>query len=88
VAQIRRSSGRLYGLGLALFDLLLFPLLALDAVIAWGWYEILGSIARLVRTAAASKPDVSIVLLLALLTSAVVDFLIIRWAWRAARKAT
>ena len=34
VAQIRRSADRLYGLGLALFDGLLFPLLALDVLIA------------------------------------------------------
>ncbi len=33
VAQIRRSEGKLYGLGLAVFDGLLFPLLALDALI-------------------------------------------------------
>lgn len=33
VAQIRRSQGRLCGLGLAVFDGLLFPLLALDALI-------------------------------------------------------
>ena len=33
ISQIRHSAGRLYGLGLALFDALLFPLLLLDAVI-------------------------------------------------------
>ena len=33
VSQIRRSVGKLYGLGLAVFDGLLFPLLALDGVI-------------------------------------------------------
>ena len=33
VAQIRRGAGKLYGLGLAVFDGLLFPLLLLDAVI-------------------------------------------------------
>lgn len=36
VSQIRRSAGRLYGLGLAVFDGLLFPLLALDAMIVAG----------------------------------------------------
>jgi len=36
VAQIRRSVGKLYGLGLALFDGLFFPLLALDAAIVLG----------------------------------------------------
>ncbi len=34
VAQIRRSAGKLYGLGLAVFDGLLFPLLLLDILIA------------------------------------------------------
>ena len=33
VSQIRRSAGRLYGLGLAVFDGLLFPLLALDGLV-------------------------------------------------------
>jgi serine/threonine protein kinase len=35
VTQIRRSAGKLYGLGLAVFDGLLFPLLALDGLIGW-----------------------------------------------------
>ncbi len=35
LAQIRHSSGRLYGLGLAVFDLLLYPLLVLDAAIGF-----------------------------------------------------
>lgn len=33
MAQIRRSQGRIYGLGLALFDGLLYPLLLLNAVL-------------------------------------------------------
>ncbi|MDQ6632591.1 MAG: hypothetical protein M3Y82_12700 [Verrucomicrobiota bacterium] len=35
VAQIRRSAGKIYGRGLALFDGLLFPVLALDSLIVW-----------------------------------------------------
>jgi serine/threonine protein kinase len=35
VVQIRRPAGELYGLGLAVFDGLLFPLLALDALLGW-----------------------------------------------------
>jgi predicted Ser/Thr protein kinase len=35
LSQIRHSGGRLYGLGLAVFDLLLYPLLALNAVIGF-----------------------------------------------------
>ncbi|MEI8292168.1 MAG: hypothetical protein WCH99_22080, partial [Verrucomicrobiota bacterium] len=35
VSQIRRSTGKIYGLGLAVFDGLLFPLLTLDGVFVW-----------------------------------------------------
>ena len=35
VTQIRRSAGKIYGLGLAVFDGLLFPLLLLDGVFVW-----------------------------------------------------
>ena len=35
VTQIRRSAGRLYGMWLAVFDGLLFPLLLFDGVFAW-----------------------------------------------------
>jgi hypothetical protein len=38
ISHIRHSAGRLYGMGLALFDALLYPLLALDvAIIACLW---------------------------------------------------
>jgi len=36
ISHIRNSAGRLYGMGLALFDALLFPLLALDVAIIVG----------------------------------------------------
>lgn len=35
VGKIRRSNGQLYGLGLAVFDGLFMPLLALDGLLAW-----------------------------------------------------
>jgi predicted Ser/Thr protein kinase len=38
VAQIRRSAGKLYGLGLAVTDGILFPLLTLTGLIAWFWW--------------------------------------------------
>ena len=38
--QIRRSAGKLYGLRLAVFDGMLFPLLALDYGIAWFLFEL------------------------------------------------
>jgi predicted Ser/Thr protein kinase len=45
VAQIRHSGGRQYGLGLAMFDGLLFPLLALDGLVSWLCGRCLGAIA-------------------------------------------
>ncbi len=41
ISQIRHSAGRLYGLGLAVFDALLFPLLLLDVIIYVLWVQIL-----------------------------------------------
>jgi hypothetical protein len=37
IAHIRHSAGRLYGMGLAVFDALLFPLLVLDALLLLLW---------------------------------------------------
>src|SRR5205807_4493317 len=44
VVRIRRSAGKIYGLGLALFDGLLFPLLALDAALGFLWYNFPGGL--------------------------------------------
>jgi tRNA A-37 threonylcarbamoyl transferase component Bud32 len=71
VAQIRRAAGRLYGLELAVLDGLLFPLLALDVLIAAGF------IIAFILT----KQEPPILLLLALV--ALVDILIVRGAWKA-----
>jgi len=37
ITQIRHSRGRLYGLGLAVFDALLFPLLVVNGLLISGW---------------------------------------------------
>ena len=77
VTQIRRSAGRLYGLWLAVFDGLLFPLLALDAlIIVW-----------LNRSRGFSLPynplvNESLIWVLIL----VCDALIVRAVWRAVNK--
>ncbi len=85
VSHIRRSAGKRRGLGLAVFDGLLFPLLALDVAILL----IVGNLWR------ANPPEVShpagrwlaehefIFALLALLIGGLVDWLIIRAVWRA-----
>ncbi len=89
VAQIRRSAGKLYGLGIAVFDGLLFPLLLLDILIG----ALLGYLAVFVVALlkGASVDSVSInwsagdYLLWALPTLLIVglvDWWIIRKVWR------
>ncbi len=89
VAQIRRSGGKLGGLWLAVFDGLLFPLLAMDALIIaadlTGRTHIVGpSITPGVTMAEQNIPGSVVLLLLAVIV--VVDFLVIRATWRAVNK--
>jgi serine/threonine protein kinase len=81
VTQIRRSAGKLYGLWLAVFDGLLFPLLAVDLVIA--------RLGAFVWNASCSSlgwdyHDLSIAMdgILIALVCAAMDFLAIRAVWR------
>jgi len=81
VRQIRRSAGRLGGLGLAMFDALLFPLLLLDALI----FGVFPLAIRFFRATAwrSDIPQTSLMVFLALaVASALLDFLIARWMWR------
>ena len=105
VTQIRRAPGRLYGLGLAVFDGLFFPLLALDAMIGRLCVSIVGMlIAHHTQATLASEQawdpnfanhitnrlqdsTVTIAMLAAALTAAIVDFLIVRSVWRAVTKS-
>ena len=87
ISQIRHSRGRLYGLGLAVFDALLFPLLALDALILsavlFGLrFSAVPAVGEMVR------PWISYwwVWLAALGTIAVVDWLVVRAVWRMANR--
>ena len=85
MAQIRRSAGRLYGLGLALFDTLFFPLLALDILI---WAMLLAISRPLVQEMGwtVGRSDLLFFVFLAtILMSGLLDIVIIRWAWRAAK---
>jgi len=68
IAQIRRSQGRLYGLPLAVADVLLFPLLLLDLLILGVVYV-------------AAHPVASVIALAGVVW---IDFLIARAVWRAA----
>ena len=81
VRQVRRSAGRLGGLGLAMFDALLFPLLLLNALI----FAVFSLAIRFVRATAwrSDIPQTSLMVFLALaVASAFLDFLIARWMWR------
>ncbi len=78
ISQIRRSAGRLYGLGLALFDAIIFPLLLLDVAIFGLWYGLLDS--RVFSLA------LWVIIAVAGLTCMIVDYLLVRWAWRSVNK--
>ena len=88
LAQIRRSAGRIYGLGLALCDVLLFPLLLVDAVI---WYLIAvllrGHLMEATSKSALWVADISPILFAAVVI-VVVDRLLILFAWRTACEPT
>ncbi len=85
VGQIRRSGGRIRGLGLAIFNGLLFPLLALNYGISWfiflfgrgflGWSETYDP-----------KQDGKLAVISVVLW-VVIDLLIIRWVLRATAPA-
>lgn len=90
VGQIRRSSGRLSGLGLAVFDGLFFPLLALDAFIVsvpicvWLWLGFQPSALGAVNLD--SKLLFLLTVVVALAIAAAVDDRLIRRVWRAVNK--
>lgn len=75
IAHIRHSAGRLYGMGLALFDALLFPLLLLNAAIAS--IAVSNPVRELAGDYYGRYMPVAAILLCLL-----VDILIIRWVWR------
>jgi hypothetical protein len=92
VTQIRRSAGKLYGLWLAVFDGLFFPLLALDGAIGWLWLVLAKLFARQVlglqNSLFLDLWDLTIWISLALASAALVDWLIIRAVWRAVNKGS
>ena len=85
MTQIRHSAGRLYGLGLALFDALLFPIVVIDLVI---WYGI-AVVIREKLILSQTSPNVWLVEIMPLLIAAAVlivlfDALLIYFGWRIA----
>jgi predicted Ser/Thr protein kinase len=94
VMQIRRSAGKLHGLGLAVFNGLFFPLLALGVVIGAVWYMTIALAQRSLHSVLFETWDnrsfdhllVSIWVLLTFATLAWLGFLIIRAVWRAVHR--
>jgi serine/threonine protein kinase len=76
VSQIRRSEGRLYGMWLAVFDGLLFPLLALDGLVVFVCFREESSDIHPFR------------ILLGLFVILATNTLIIRRVWRAVNKGS
>jgi len=86
--QIRHSRGRLYGLGLAVADALLYPLLALDALICFS-----AVVGIAYHTAPVPGQPVrpwisySLLWLAVILVIATLDWLIVRAVWRRTSRA-
>jgi len=88
VSQIRRSAGKIYGMWLAVFDGLLFPLLTLDFLI---WFVCNVSLHQILRRS--SEPATrALVAVLAFGVAAVIyillNLIIVRLVWRAVNKTT
>lgn len=88
LSSIRRSTGKLYGSGLALFDILLFPLLALDILIVWLVFLLMKQSLVWVGFDPGTEPSLDVVLPPAVLILLVVDAWLIRWAASAVRDAS
>ena len=94
VSQIRRSAGWLYGMGLAVFDGLLFPLLVVDS-------GIFGLVFLVIKFYVSRQPAENMLIIgyqiglsfatwlaVATVVSAAADFFIIRRVWREVNKPT
>lgn len=85
VSQIRRSAGKLHGLWLAVFDGLLFPLLAVDLLVVglpWTAFK-----HGLIPVMGGSGEKTAVLILVSSFAVAVVlDWLIIRRVWRAVNR--
>ena len=94
VSQIRHSAGKLYGLWLAVFDGLFFPLLALDYAIVFFIhsagiaFHLSVGIAFHLRTQEYNEISNSWETILSVIAWIIVDFIIIRWCWRAVNKSS
>lgn len=85
IRQIRRSAGRLYGMGLAVFDALCLPLLLLDGLVILAVGGAAAAASRVfLGGAGVGRMPVAILLAVMVPVCAAVDCLIARAVWRAA----
>ena len=87
ISQIKHSQGRLYGLGLAVFDALLFPLLALNGGLIAGWSWLADQVAPEWIPQMGRAWFSILVVGLVVMSCVVVSWLIIRAVWRGANRA-
>lgn len=88
IGQIRRSNGKLYGLPLAVFDALLFPLLLLDLFLVWlGFMLFVGVLSLVLKgVSVATMGPLLLTTLLIVPLVLVLDIWLIRLSWQAANQ--
>jgi hypothetical protein len=92
VGQIRTSAGRLHGMGLAVADGLLLPLIVLDALIAAVvWLPVAGIVTWMwpdINVRPIKYPFIAFDLVSVAAICALVDYRIVRWVWRKVKAPT
>lgn len=92
ISQIRRSAGQIYGLGMALFDALLFPLMLLDGAILFGFMGVSKMLLSASTTTSAGggtvtmTPGGGLPVGLGLILCIVVDWIIVKRTWRSVNR--
>lgn len=96
--QIRHAAGRLYGLTLAVFDLLVYPLLVMMGLVAWFWWWVFAELLYPVRALARQRENpalslnwfenvvyqhgTALIIMSTLVTAGLLGFFIARRVWR------
>jgi Protein kinase domain len=88
VFQIRHSAGRIRGLGLAIFDGLVFPSLALDVALSAIWVSLCRVVFFAMHFPSGAKPIIAVFLVAAGVGATIaLDVWIIRRVWRTVNKS-
>jgi len=89
ISQIRHSGGRLYGLGLAVADTVLFPLLLLLGVCYW-LVMVVNKVCLSAGIYGRASPlnQKEVMLAIAIVIWAILGWLFVRWVWRASSRGS